>query len=45
MRSHPDKFAKYFAVAREEDLEQVKERVNVTAQAVREAFKAFQQPP
>jgi len=44
MRWHPDKFAKYFAVAREEDLEQVKERVNVTAQAVREAFKAFQQP-
>ena len=41
MRWHPDKFSKYFAAAREEDIDQVKERVNVTAQAVREAFKAY----
>ena len=38
-RWHPDKFAKRLALAREEDVERVRERVNITAQAVRECFK------
>ena len=41
LRWHPDKFSKYLACAREEDLDEVRERVNAMSQAVREAFKAL----
>lgn len=41
LRWHPDKFSKYLACALEEDLDEVRERVNAMSQAVREAFKAL----
>ena len=41
LRWHPDKFSRYLALCREDELEDVKARVNATSQAVREAFKAF----
>ena len=41
LRWHPDKFSRYFSLCREDELEDVKARVNATSQAVREAFKAF----
>ena len=41
LRWHPDKFAKYLELAVRDELQDVTERVNVTSQAVREAFKAF----
>lgn len=41
LRWHPDKFSKYLACAREEDLDEVRGRVNTMSQAVREAFKAL----
>lgn len=41
LRWHPDKFSKYLACAREENLDEVRERVNAMSQAVREAFKAL----
>jgi hypothetical protein len=40
VRWHPDKFSKYLELAREEDLDEIKERVNATSRAVRDAFKA-----
>ena len=45
LRWHPDKFSRYFSLCREDELEDVKARVNATSQAVREAFKAFASPP
>lgn len=41
LRWHPDKFAKYLELVVREELQDVTERVNVTSQAVRDAFKAF----
>jgi len=41
VRWHPDKFAKYAALAREKDADVVAARVNAMSQAVREAFRAF----
>ena len=40
VRWHPDKFAKYLDLAREEDLGEIRDRVNATSRAVRDAFKA-----
>ena len=39
VRWHPDKFAKYLDLAREEDLGEIRDRVNATSRAVRDAFK------
>ena len=40
VRWHPDKFSKYLDLAREEDLGEIRDRVNATSRAVRDAFKA-----